>query len=291
MLYAYGITQQGAYHKKENIVCQDAHCIRKCSDNIVIAAVADGLGSELYSDIASNIAVETATKYCAERMLEDLNEEEILVIMQDAFRLSQQLIEEKARENAHELDQYDTTLSLAVLIKNTVYYGHCGDSGIVALTLDGSYEKVTEQQRDEEGRVFPLYFGDKTWTFGKYPLEVASVLLATDGMLETLFPIYIREEPISIYVALARFFMDADYLQIRECGEEAVCARIEKFLASIDAKQVQDDKTVVVLINTEVAPKVREKEYYEEPNWAELKRKREEAWKREAYPHLFNRIN
>ena len=288
MIYTYGITQQGAYHKKENIVCQDAHYIRKCNDNIVIGAVADGLGSEVYSDIASKIAVETATKYCAERISEDLKEEEILSIIHDSFCLSQQLIEEKARENAHELDQYDTTLSLVVLIQNILYYGHCGDSGIVALTLDGFYEKVTEQQRDEDGRVYPLYFGDNIWTFGKFPSKVVSVLLATDGILETLFPIYIREEKVSIHVALARFFMDANCLNIREYGEEEVCARIDNFLTSISPEQVNDDKTIVVLINTDIEPKIREKEYYEEPNWVELKRKRQEAWKREAYPHLFN---
>ena len=25
MIYAYGVTQQGAYHIKNNVVCQDAH--------------------------------------------------------------------------------------------------------------------------------------------------------------------------------------------------------------------------------------------------------------------------
>lgn len=288
MIYAYGITQQGTYHMKHNMVCQDAHKIIRCSDTLVIAAVADGLGSESYSDIASKIAVETSTKYCAERISDSLNEEEILKIIHSSFVLSQQSIEEKAKENAHELDQYDTTLSLVVLLGDILYYGHSGDSGIVALTLEGLYEKVTEQQRDKEGRVFPLYFGDAMWVFGKFPSKVASVLLATDGILETLFPIYIRKEPVTIYVALARFFMDAKSLKIKECGEEETCARIHQFIANISDEQVKDDKTIVVLTNTEVEPQIRSKEYYQEPNWTELKRKREEVWKREAYPHLFN---
>lgn len=50
------------------------------------------------------------------------------------------------------------------------------------------YCKVTEQQRDSYGRVFPLYFGNEKWVFGKCEKAVASVLLATDGMFETLFP-------------------------------------------------------------------------------------------------------
>ena len=47
MIYAYGITMQGTYHVKNNIVCQDVNEIVKCGDDMVIAAVADGLGSKI----------------------------------------------------------------------------------------------------------------------------------------------------------------------------------------------------------------------------------------------------
>ena len=53
MIFHYGITQQGHYHIKNNLPCQDAHEFKLISDNFAIGAVADGLGSELYSDIAS----------------------------------------------------------------------------------------------------------------------------------------------------------------------------------------------------------------------------------------------
>jgi hypothetical protein len=33
MIYAYGITMQGTYHVKNNIVCQDANEIVKCGDD------------------------------------------------------------------------------------------------------------------------------------------------------------------------------------------------------------------------------------------------------------------
>ena len=36
----------GPYHIKNNIVCQDSYCVKKTNENITIAAVADGLGSE-----------------------------------------------------------------------------------------------------------------------------------------------------------------------------------------------------------------------------------------------------
>ncbi|MBK6090304.1 protein phosphatase 2C domain-containing protein [Ruminococcus difficilis] len=288
MIYAYGVTQQGTYHVKNNIVCQDSHRIIKCNESMAIAAVADGLGSEMYSDTASKIAVDYTTKYCAERITSETVEDEILKIIKEAFTLAQQKIEETAEQNGHELDQYDTTLSLAVLRDSELFFGHSGDSGIVALNMDGSYEKVTEQQRDEENRVFPLYFGEEKWIIRKYEKQVASVFLATDGMLETLFPIYLREEPISIYVALARFFMDAKILNIEADGEETVQNRISTFIEKIPDAQVNDDKTVAVILNTDNKPALMAEDYYKEPDWKELKRKREEKWKRLAYPSLYN---
>ena len=68
MIYAYGVTQQGAYHVKNNVVCQDYHKIIKCSENMIIAAVADGLGSEEHSDVASKTASELSTEYCSDHI-------------------------------------------------------------------------------------------------------------------------------------------------------------------------------------------------------------------------------
>lgn len=287
MIYAYGVTQQGTYHVKKGIVCQDAHRIIKCGDSCAVAAVADGLGSEDHSDIAAKLAVTTAAEYCAARAASGGTDEETLCVLRDAFALAQKTIEQAAADNGHDLDQYDTTLSLAVLRCGKLYYGQSGDSGIVALTAEGLYKKVTEQQRDGEGRVFPLYFGEEKWEFGVFPEPVASVLLATDGMLETLFPVYIRSEPVSIYVALARYLMDAGSLRIAETGEDAVRQKIEGFIAGIPDEQVNDDKTVVVLVDPDVEAGSQPPEYYAEPDWTELKRRFQETWRQAAYPHLY----
>ena len=64
MMYAYGITLDGTYHIKNKIVCQDAHAIEKCGDRMVIAAVADGLGSAEHSEIASRLAADISTAHC-----------------------------------------------------------------------------------------------------------------------------------------------------------------------------------------------------------------------------------
>lgn len=49
-------------------------------------------------------------------------------------------------------------------------------------------------------------------------------------------------------------------------------------------KDVQDDKTLVGLINTEIEVDNKEVVFYEEPDWKKL----QEEWNRKAYPHLYN---
>lgn len=134
--------------------------------------------------------------------------------------------------------------------------------------------------------MFPLIYSD-CWTFGEYEKPVESVLLATDGMFETFFPIYIKDEPVNIHVALAKFFMDRDSLKFEETGEEAVQSSMEKFINEIDRKQVSDDKTIVVLVNGSVPSTRQPKEYYDEPEWDSLRKKHNDAWRRMAYPDLY----
>ncbi|MFA0815522.1 MAG: protein phosphatase 2C domain-containing protein [Anaerofustis sp.] len=289
MIYAYGVTQQGIYHVKNDTVCQDAHRYLLCTRNSAIGAVADGLGSELYSDTASRIAADVAVEYCAEHIADAQTQQELFDILCDSFRTAQHQIEETAFENGHDPDQYDTTLSLAILIDGWLYYGQSGDSGIIAYTEDGCYEQVTEQQRDEEGRVYPLYFGEAKWVFGIYPKRVASVLLATDGMLELMYPIYIRDAQVKIHVALAKYFMDSESLHLESLGSDEVGERIGRFMLGIPESRVNDDKTILVLTDDEIAVTKQPPDYYAEPDWNELKRKYDAAWRELAYPGLSSR--
>lgn len=49
-------------------------------------------------------------------------------------------------------------------------------------------------------------------------------------------------------------------------------------------KNVEDDKTLVGLVNTEIEVDNKEVVFYEEPDWKKL----QEEWNRKAYPHLYN---
>lgn len=286
MLYSYGVTRQGTYHIEKDLVCQDAHYCEILGDHFAIAAVADGLGSELYSDVASKIAAEQSVLFCKERITEETGEAEILAIIKESFSLALAKIEQAAAAAGHDDDQYDTTLALAVYRNGILFFGNSGDSGIVVLKKDGSYTAVTEQQRDENGCVFPLCFGTEKWVFGKIE-NVASILLATDGMYETLFPYLLRYQDVNIYVALARYMMAEDSLRFSELGSEAVQANMEAFIDNIPGEQVNDDKTVLVVLDTEIATEPQPAEYYLAPDWAALKKRHDEEFRRAAYPHLY----
>lgn len=287
MVYMYGVSLQGADHVKADIVCQDANCLVKCSENVGIIAVADGLGSAEYSKIASDLAVKVSTQYCKEN-IEKLNtDDEILKMISLSFHLAQDKIESKAAESKHDVDKYDTTLTLAILINDNLYYGHSGDGGIIILATDGIYYRITEQQRDEDGCVYPLWFREDKWVFAKAEKKVASLLLATDGMLDVFFPVYIREKPVDIHVALARYLMDNCLLHIDELGESEVTKSRTKFISNIDPSSVSDDKTIAIMLNTCTETDLQPDEYYQEPDWEALKNRWREKWEKEAYPSLY----
>lgn len=284
MIHHYEIKLRGVSHEEDGTPCQDAFAVNSCEDNFIIAAVADGLGSAEYSDIASQMAVDTTVRYCVEHITQQSNADEILRAIKKSFIEALSKIEEAVKSENRELAQYHTTLSLAVLLGDTLYYGHSGDSGIVALTLEGLFEKVTEQQRDEDNNVFPLFFEDK-WVFGQFEKKICSVLLATDGVLLRLFPHLLQNEPVNFRVNELGLLIDNRCLHIDEQGADAVKIRIENYVKDIPREDVgSDDITIVVLVNTSIKPGTQPVNYYQEPDWAELARKRDEEYERVAYP-------
>ena len=122
MMYSYGTTQQGPYHVQKNIVCQDFHYIKKVSEDCVIAAVADGLGSESHSDVASKIAATESVEYCVANLPSELTEENASQVISDSFMHAlQKITDEVAKENG-DINQYDTTLCLAIYKGSNVYF-------------------------------------------------------------------------------------------------------------------------------------------------------------------------
>lgn len=68
-----------------------------------------------------------------------------------------------------------------------------------------------------------------------------------------------------------------------EKSEELVMNLKEKNYPIALMQSVQDDKTMVALINTEANCETKDLQYFSDPNWDEL----QEEWNKKAYPHLY----
>lgn len=262
MIIKCGKSAQGASHKRQGIDCQDNNAIYE-EAGIAIAAIADGLSSSRHSDEASEEAAKFVVNYCKNHIKKISSEEDITTIIKQAFEETQTHIELKAREQKYELDECDTTLCLAVFFNGDLYYGQAGDSGIIAFREDGIFERVTEIVIDEEGYVDPLCRSDK-WIIKKYPHKVRSLLLVTDGIWHMLVPSLLNNQQYPLDHEVLSYYLNNKEL------EKIDQDKLDKWLSD-DITDIlpdlvnHDDKTMVILIDTDITVTEQNKAYYEWP--------------------------
>jgi len=273
-----GDSQIGKSHESKGTICQDAHfCLEK--EGVVFAAVADGLGSSKHSDIASKMASREAVEYCAKSIYKGMADNQILATIKAAFDAANFSIKQRAGDN---LDDYDTTLTLAVLIGDELYYGHAGDSGIIALRSDGIFEEVTTpQQGSGQGKdrpVFPLASVGH-WVFCKYKYRVKALFLMTDGVLNKAIPPLLEEQSYRLDNKYLYFLFD----NLQKNNDLNTWVSGE--LAQTSPQEVNyDDKTLVGVINIAAKVNLQDKKYYDYPTdelWTRLTSEHE----RKLYPY------
>lgn len=192
MLTHFSITQQGKRHIEKNIPCQDFSASKRIELSrfgcqIVIAAVADGVGSCEFSQFGSSTAVQSflnCVEYDLQEKITELSDENILKLIKYSFNYALSQVEKEAENRELPFLEFDSTLTGIVYDGSTLWYGHIGDDGVVVLYSDGSYEMITKRHKGEEAHsLFPLREVD-LWQFGKSSKEVASCVLMTDGVLD-----------------------------------------------------------------------------------------------------------
>jgi len=289
MIRSYGFSITGSSHVSKGTICQDANKVRELANGMVIAAVADGVGSCKYSDVSSRIAVDVSTAFCEEKLKIGLNNSEFVKLIEEAFNHAELAIENQSLNDKQPLSEYDTTLDLVIYDGKRISYGHCGDGGIVGLTIKGDYLKVTSPQKKDGIYVVPLRNGSKsknnTWVFGCVEDELTSVLLATDGVYDTFFPYLLKNQPVEVYVPLVQYFMDNNGIHVSKKNIAKISGEREAFLNGSSCESITDDKTVLVLINEDSIPERKDDSFYKEPDWNFLQLE----WNKKAYPHLYEK--
>lgn len=276
MIHYYSVCMAGPYHIDNNIPCQDSRYIKQRDDGVTIAACADGLGSEIYSDIGSQLGSYNAVAYCAEHYNPQMSTDEVLRIIKVSFVNAYKAVLDKAAEMGEDIDQFDSTLCLVIYDGENVWYGQSGDSGMVVRLTNGMYYPITEQQRDDDGNVFPLCSGPDYWVFGKVEGSVSSVMLMTDGVWDQICHPLLRKESVKVNTSLIAPFMERTETDQNEI--EGVQKACEGFLENFPRDQLDDDKTVVILYNTDNPATKMPVEYYLYPDWDHLKEKNREIF-------------
>ena len=248
----YKVNIPGPYHIKNGIPCQDAYCIRETPDGVIVAAVADGLGSETHSDKGAKIASSFVVTFCKQNYKPEMTEHEVISLLKRAYTKAYALVEKTAISEGNDVDQYDCTLCTVIYDGKTLYYGQSGDSGLIVGSNDGGYYKITEQQRDEDNNVYPLCFGPEYWEFGKVKGNVVSVMLMTDGVWEQACPPILKNDQQQINIGFVEMFLNhfgLDDSEVRNLEREA-----NRYMRNFSQKRLDDDKTIVVIINSEAKP-------------------------------------
>ena len=313
--YAFSI--KGKSHEISNKPCQDYSKVMRIKDAI-IAVTADGVGSAVKAEIGSCLAVESVLDFFKQDSV-DMSVGGILYSIKEAYGYALMKIKDRANKEQCLESDYDTTLDVGILLNDALYYGHVGDGGIISRNFAGEYETVTSVQKGDDGiSVIPLRF-EEYWETG-IKENVCAVLLMTDGIWDICNPYLLRFANEGIYKNIVRIFSDYNCYRVQENVQSGMADTVERFLQNklgeleyrkllLDAlpdnlqkkkrtvdksiskycypltfmENVQDDKTIAAIINTDINVYRMPLEYYMEENWNEY----QEKWNRLAYPSLY----
>jgi len=277
----------GVSHENKSTRCQDSFAYKDIGI-AVIAAVADGVGSEEHSEFGSKTASETAVLYCAENIQSSMKADDILGVIYQSFDQAWCAVEQGANEKQYDIRQCNTTLSLIVFISGDVYYGHVGDSGIFAFFEDGKIEPVTTPQNDPEGRVFTLSSGPNKWEFDKTRAKVCSLLLCTDGVWNMFHPDRLALEHEKHSVPLLAWYIDPEAIKVHS-KHGGIQKWLEADMNEINSKSPNnvsyDDITIVIIHCDKIRHNRQPEYYYRPPSKTELEQAKEAEHKR-LYGHL-----
>ena len=271
MLIHYEASVTGPSHKLQGRSNQDCHCVRmvevpraeEMGDAVesreapdapaprqaIVAAVADGVSSMILSGEGAHLASEAAVDAAAEAFVRgELVPGDASALKGVYERALRAVADVAANEPAADIASFACTLCVVVWDGARVWYGNAGDSGAVAVDAAGVPFALTHLHRGPLScQVFPLH-DTYHWEFG-FASGAAGVLMATDGMLEK----FAAWEPGS-YGASTDFNREAIDLfmacDIDADDVPALCGGAADYLRALPATCVDDDKTVVALINS-----------------------------------------
>lgn len=280
-------SQQGESHIKNNIPCQDRSGFKIIDDNIIITAIADGVGSCSLSDYGAEVAINSSLSFleqyfiseCKQDSFEFDNPTKMGKVLREMMRFAFENVEKRAVELQQLSYSFQSTLTVAAYDGNTLYFAHAGDDGIVALNKMGTYALVTSRHKgDEASSVYPLQ-SQNTWQFGKVNDTVAFVM-ATDGVLDA-FVRPLTENNRVYFPFIEPVFSNS---QANDDDVKQTCYDWYEYMASPSYRaSVTDDLSFIGVVN-QGAIKTSVKPKFEINKWEQQTKEYQERRKAALYP-------
>lgn len=201
MIFVWGITDKGAVRVQN----QDSYYLRSLKDDLALAVVCDGMGGALAGNVASTLAIETASAY-----FETLSNEELLAAtaehMTRAAKLANKAVYRKSGQDT-DCHGMGTTMVAAMVSGSKAHILNIGDSrayhiggeGIVKVSRDhsvvedmiyrGELTPEEARQHPQKNLITRCLGVEPEVQPDLYEIEVKPgdfLLLCTDGLSNTL---------------------------------------------------------------------------------------------------------
>ena len=249
----WGFSQKGESHKNNGLPCQDCCQVLVSGDDtpIIIAVIADGVGSCALSHYGAETAVKSSAEFlkkkldaCPDKKFED---REIGNLLREAMQCAYDSVQKMAEKMDQLEYSFQSTLTIAIYNGTDLYISHAGDGGVVALTEERKLELVTSRIKGEEaGSVYPLQAGSGCWQVFKVSSHVNGFVMATDGVLDK----FVQGEKVGngVYYPFIQPAFEVKQKERRDVEETANF--YYNYMAGEEyRKAVTDDLTLVVVTN------------------------------------------
>ena len=302
---------RGRSHAGNGEPLQDSCALATLPNGWLMAAVADGVGSEARAEVGSFIAAEAITSFCARFWGTDTAASSVLDLLRAGYNHAYGCIALRARNDNRPLHEYGTTLHTAVFSGTDVYYGHAGDGGLLVMNAQGCYQNCTEPQKAPDGEsVVTLLAGPEGWEFGVVE-DVISAMLVTDGVYDKLASKALKRFWNGVDNCLASWFLspwgfdrgndalavdlEAMAAAFRSATPNAFYPRLARAIAQGEdeaeaqrfvaehvlqgnrplrtLQEIQDDISVAILMDTSRKPNRRPWDDYRPPDWDDINRR------------------
>ncbi|BAY34016.1 hypothetical protein NIES2107_59210 [Nostoc carneum NIES-2107] len=236
----------GTSHLKNKQLCQDAHHWQLLSDNVLVAAAADGAGSAIQGKVGAMIAVETAIENIAiKEITRDALADDGVVrsLLTDAMLAAKKAVEDEAAACNNQLQDLATTLIVMVATPEVVAVAQIGDGLAVAKDSTGNLLALTMPDSGE-------YINETTFLTSPGAIETAqmklwresivNVSLLTDGLQMLALNMVVGEPHKPFFFPLFDFVANT---QDKTVAKE----QLVKFLGSERITQRTDDDLTLII--------------------------------------------